>query len=234
MEASESSEIKARPARRAVPETPARDPSQRQADVAAILPLALLYSVRAHDRPDEVLEDENLTASLPRRLGLSDVIHSQIRRYEGESRKGRNVPARELVDLIRLVIRRPDAEEILDEAGRGVVTLYLSGLAGRRARLARVLPRPVARAALARRARLLAKRLAAGALSDVQSAPVRVQLRNSITADVDPGGVACALYTSAFAALGERYLRSTDASARAEHTRCETRGDEACEWTVHE
>jgi predicted hydrocarbon binding protein len=178
-----------------------------------------------------VLEDENLTVSLPRRLGLSDVIHTQIRRYEEATRKGRTVPARELVDLIRLVIRRPDAEEILDEAGRGVVTLYLNGMGERRARAARVLPRPLARSALARRARVLARRLAAGAEANVEKAPLRVRLRNSITAEVDPGGAACGLYTSTFKALAARYLRTEPG---VEHTRCSARGDEVCEWTVHE
>ena len=231
MEASESSETQSRPRRFTAPDGAAPEAPPREADVAAMLPLALLHSVRSHDRPEEVLEDENLTASLPRRLGLSDVIHTQIRRYEEAHRKGRPVPARELVDLIRLVIRRPDSEEILDEAGRGVVALYLDGFRDRRARLARMLPRPISRAALLRRARRFARGVAAGAQPLVEKAPPRVRLQRSITAEVDPGGVACALYTSALQALGDRYLRS---GARVEHSRCETRGDEACEWTVHE
>ena len=231
MEASESSETQSRPRRPGPQDVAVPEPASREAEVAAFLPLALLHSVRSHDRPEEVLEDENLTVSLPRRLGLSDVIHTQIRRYEEANRKGRPVPARELVDLIRLVIRRPDSEEILDEAGRGVVTLYLDGMGERKARIAKVLPRPLARAALVRRARILARRTAAGAEPRVVKAPARVSLRDSITAEVDPGGVACALYTSTFAALAERYLKS---SPRVEHTRCETRGDEVCEWTVHE
>ena len=230
MEASESSGTEARP-RRTAQEAPAPDVTPRDAEVAAFLPLALLHSVRAHDRPEEVLEDENLTLSLPRRLGLSDVIHTQIRRYEEARRKGKPVPARELVDLIRLVIRRPDAEEILEEAGRGVVTLHLAGLGERRARVARVMPRAVARAAFLRRARLLARRTAAGATPHVAKAPPRITLGNSITAEVDPGGVACSLYTSVFATLATRYLKGTP---RVEHTRCEARGDETCEWTVHE
>lgn len=215
---------------------PAQDHQQpdapaRAGDVAAVLPLAVLESVRSHDRPEEVLEDENLTASLPRRLGLSDVIHSQIRRYEEARRKGRPVPARELEDLIRLVIRRPDAEEVLEESGRGVVFRYLEGLGDRRARLARLLPRPLARRALQRRAALLARRIAAGAEPRVAGGPIRVTLARSITAEVDPGGVACSLYASAWRALGERYLKT---ELRVEHTRCEARGDEVCEWTVHE
>jgi predicted hydrocarbon binding protein len=231
MEASESSGTQARPRRPAVQDASAAEAPARDAEVAAFLPLALLYSVRSHDRPEEVLEDENLTRSLPRRLGLSDVIHTQIRRYEEATRKGRTVPARELVDLIRLVIRRPDAEEVLDEAGRGIVSLYLKGMGERRARVARVLPRALARSALARRARILARRIAAGAQPDVAKAPLRVSLRDSITAEVDPGGAACGLYNSTFAALAGRYFRT---APRVEHTRCSTRGDEACEWTVHE
>ena len=231
MEASESSETQPRPRRPVPQDGGAGEAAPRDAEVAAFLPLALLESVRTHDRPEEVLEDENLTASLPRRLGLSDVIHTQIRRYQEARRKGKPIPARELVDLIRLVIRRPDTEEILDEAGRGVVTLYLEGMGDRRARVARFLPRPVGRAAFLRRARILARRIAAGAQPSVEKAPPRLSMRNSITAEVDPGGVACALYGSAFKALASRYLRT---EARVEHTRCEARGDEVCEWTVHE
>ena len=231
MESSESSDAQSRSRRPAPPDGSAPEVPPRDAEVAAFLPLALLESVRTHDRPEEVLEDENLTASLPRRLGLSDVIHTQIRRYREARRKGRTIPARELVDLIRLVIRRPDTEEILEEAGRGVVALYLEGTGERRARVARILPRPVGRAAFARRARILARRIAAGAQPTVEKAPPRVTMRNSITAEVDPGGVACSLYGSAFEALASRYLRT---EARVEHTRCEARGDEVCEWTVHE
>ena len=231
MEASESPGTQSRTRRPVEQDGPPQDAPVRDAEVAAFLPLALLVSVRSHDRPEEVLEDENLTVSLPRRLGLSDVIHTQIRRYEEETRKGRTVRARELVDLIRLVIRRPDAEEILDEAGRGVVTLYLEGMGERRAKVARMLPRPLGRSALVRRARMLGRRIAAGADSHVEKAPLRIRLRDSITAEVDPGGAACGLYTSTFKALAARYLRTEPG---VEHNLCSARGDEACEWTVHE
>lgn len=230
MEASDSSTTQTR-TRRSPTQDPQAHTSSRDGEVAALFPLALLESVRSHDRPEEVLEDENLTASLPRRLGLSDVIHSQIRRYEEARRKGRPVPARELEDLIKLVIRRPDAEEVLDESGRGIVFRYLEGLGERRARFARMLPRALARRAFLRRASLLLRRIAAGAVPAVARGPVRITLAHSITAEVDPGGVACSLYGSTFRALGERYYKT---ELRVEHTRCEARGDEVCEWTVHE
>ena len=54
----------------------------------ADLPLAILESVRTHDRPAEVLEDEDLTISLPRRLGLTGVIETQIYRYQAAQKAG--------------------------------------------------------------------------------------------------------------------------------------------------
>ena len=43
--------------------------------------LILLESLRELDTPPEVIEDEAFNISLPRRLGLSDVIDGQMRRY---------------------------------------------------------------------------------------------------------------------------------------------------------
>src|SRR5690606_24631288 len=73
---------------------PVRRPLAR-ATVTPALPLALLEAMRVHDRPREVLEDEDLTISLPRRLGLTGVIESQIHRYEEARRRKQAVPADE-------------------------------------------------------------------------------------------------------------------------------------------
>src|SRR5690606_21126730 len=117
-----------------------------EATIAPAVPLALLESVRAHDRPSEVLEDEDLTVSMPRRLGLTDVIDSQIRRYRANGRRA--VPLTEVADLFRLVLRRPDAEAILRAAGTMIGReLFSTGAPG----ALRLLPR-TARNALLRRA----------------------------------------------------------------------------------
>lgn len=197
--------------------------------VAAILPLCLLESLRDHDRPAEVLEDEDLTISLPRRLGLNDVIDSQIRRYEEARRKGRSVPAAELTDLLRLVIRRPDAEAILNEAGRGLVARWARGREGRRARFGRLMPRRLASGMLRRALVRLARRTAAGARVDVHHSPIRVSIHGCLAARVDPGGAACLLYTSAFSALAGLYMRD---AVRIVHTHCQTRSADACEWEL--
>lgn len=90
-----------------------------QGAVHAALPLALMESVRTHDRPVEVLEDEDLTSSLPRRFGLSTVMLKQIQLYESASRAGKTVPLEEFLGLIRLVLKRPDSVPILREAATG-------------------------------------------------------------------------------------------------------------------
>lgn len=197
--------------------------------VAAILPLSLLESLRSHDRPPEVLEDEDLAASLPRRLGLSDVIDSQIRRYTEARRKGRAVPAGEVVDLLRLVIRRPDDEPIFDHAGRELTDRFISGREGRRARFARLLPQRLRRAVLRRALGRLARRAAAGAPVSVEANPIIVRIEGCLTARIDPGGVACSLYTSAFREMASRYLGH---EAHVAHTRCETRGADSCDWVL--
>jgi hypothetical protein len=82
--------------------------------------LALLEALRDQDRPGEVLDDEDLTVTLPRRFGLSDVVDSQIRRYQEDARRTRRVPEGEVRDLIRLVSRRPDSEGLFRDVGRSL------------------------------------------------------------------------------------------------------------------
>ena len=101
--------------------TPAAPPQRgRDATITPLFPLILLETLRDRDRPEEVLEDEDLTVSLPRRLGLSDVVGVQIRRFQEEVRNKRLQSTPQVIDLMRLVVRRPDAEEIFTEAGRRI------------------------------------------------------------------------------------------------------------------
>jgi len=97
-----------------------------EGSVAPAFPLALLEAVRSHDHPGEILEDEDLTVSLPRRLGLTCVIGTQIMRYEAAQRSGGSVRLDEVVNLIRLVLRRPDAEPIMVETGQRVARWHFN------------------------------------------------------------------------------------------------------------
>jgi hypothetical protein len=198
--------------------------------VSAALPLALLESVRSHDRPGEVLEDEDLSISLPRRLGLTGVIETQIFRYNAAQKAGRAVRFDEVMGLIRLVMRRPDSEPILRETGQRMARWYFR----RAPRLyIRALHRGPAALGL-RSARRAATRALHGirAGSSIQaSVPFSVSIVDCAPARLEDTGAGCTLVTGL---VEEQLLLSTGQPRRVRHNCCLARGDDRCEWTLIE
>ena len=194
----------------------------------ADLPLAILESVRQHDRPSEVLEDEDLAASLPRRLGLTGVVDNQIQRYQLARKRRERIPADEVGDLLRLVLRRPDSEAILREAGHEIARVHGRKPLYRLATLARALPDSLSSRIAKRTVRRLMRRVGGGAPLRVTRQPFRVELNDPVTAQ-DKYGVACILYS---AAIEEAYQHATGRRPHVEHVECETRGAERCVWEV--
>jgi predicted hydrocarbon binding protein len=197
--------------------------------VAPVFPLLLLETMRDMDRPDEVLEGEDLTASMPRRLGLSDVVYLQIHKFREETRKKRLQTPAAVTDLVRLVIRRPDADEIFEQAGRRVARDAWERKSAASRRALRLMPSAMRLRAAARGARRLLHVLAGNAEVEVVLRPFQARLRGSLTAEADPGGPACAFYTGLLSELMTQYTGRRHA---AHHARCETRGADACEWTT--
>jgi hypothetical protein len=195
--------------------------------VIAGLPLALLESVQAHDRPDEILEDEDLTLSLPRRLGLKGVVITQIKRYEEAHAAGRRVPVSDVVNLLHLVLRRPDAEAILTDAGKRVARFRFERLSRTRARMLSALPRALAFVPVRRAARGLMRGITAGGRPRVDGKPLVVRDRESPLARMDAR--TCLLYAGALEEIVALY---GGAPLPVEHSRCVARGDELCEWTA--
>ena len=195
-----------------------------------VFPLLLLETMRDMDRPEEVLEGENLAASMPRRLGLSDVVYLQIHKFKEETKKKRLQTAAVVEDLVRLVIRRHDADEIFEEAGRRMARRAWDEKSGvSRARL-RLMPSGMRNRAAARGVRRLMERLAGSpATVRVEARPLKVEVEQSLTARADPGGAACAFYTGVVA---EAMTVHTGRPHSASHPRCEARGNDACEWTA--
>jgi predicted hydrocarbon binding protein len=197
--------------------------------ISPVLPLLLLETMRDMDRPEEVLEDEDLAASLPRRFGLSDVVFVQIRRFQEEVRQKRLQRVSDVEDLIRLVVRRPDASAIFLEAGRRVARNAWQQRARAVRGGVRFLPNPLALVSATRAARKLLRRMSGSSPFRVQRWPIELRIDHSLTARADATGAACSLYTGAF----EETLRLyTGRAYHAHHTACATRGDDACEWQV--
>lgn len=195
--------------------------------IAARLPLSLLEAVRARDLPPEVLEGEDLPASLPRRLGLSEVVSAQIRRYREAARRAESVSMAEVDDLIRLVLRRPDAETLLRETGQQLAYAYLERLPRPARGVVGILPRRMALPMAARAGRRLLRPLAGTREVERRRGEPGVCIRGGITARVDETGMACALYSAALGTLSEAYGR---VHVEVRHDHCAARGDDACEW----
>lgn len=208
------------------PVEPAQD---SDAGFRADLPLAILESVRQHDRPAEVLEDEDLTASLPRRLGLTGVVESQIHRYRIARKRRERIPFDDVADLLRLVLRRPDSEAILREAGHDLARHHGRKFFYRLLALARVLPDALSTRIATRSLRRLLRRIGGGIPLRVTRTPFQVELQGPVTARADRWGVACVLYG---AAIEEVVQQATGTRPHVEHTNCEAKGAESCVWAV--
>ena len=86
--------------------------------IDAQVPLSLLEAVRAVDRPAEGHDTEYVPELRNKRLGLSDTVYAQIRRYADAVKRGHLIPREEAAALARLLGRRPDADIVFRAAGR--------------------------------------------------------------------------------------------------------------------
>lgn len=204
---------------------------QPRAMLSPLLPLVLLESMRSHDRPRELLEDEDLALSMPRRLGLTGVVESQIVRYEAALRRGRPVPAEDALDLLRLILKRPDAEPILREAGRLAAHRQFARMPAAMAAILGILPRAVRFAAARKAVRNLLRRLDGSGRLEVAGKPLVVRRYDPLVAAVDATGTACVSFGSAIEELVSLYTRKRP---RVSHSACTAKGQEYCEWTLAE
>jgi bacteriochlorophyll 4-vinyl reductase len=198
--------------------------------VWAFLPLSLLQAVRAHDRPGEILEDEDLTASLPRRLGLSDVIDREIRNYERAAKRGRRVDSNDVTNLMRLVLRRPDAEAILRDTGRRVAAEYIRRVPGAWLRVARALPTRASLALARRGSRRLLRRMAGDDAVQTTRRPSAVRVTSEV-ARTDATSTVCVLFAAALEEMVRAYAGD---QPRITQARCATHGAPFCEWLIAE
>lgn len=185
--------------------------------------------MRDRDRPEEVLEDEDITTSLPRRLGLSEVVRVQIARFDAEVKNRRPQIASQVEDLLRLVIRRPDCEEIFAEAGRRVATHFWSERPAGVRNSIRFLPRAIAVVAAQRAGKRMFSELVGPTPFKISRKPLGLRIDSTLTARADPGGAACAFYAGAFGELLELY---TGRKYRVTHSHCSRSGSGPCEWQV--
>ena len=195
-----------------------RGPRRR---IQARVALVLLETLRSQDLPVEILDDENVTVTLPRRLGLSDVVDAQIRRYRAEAKRRRSVPESEVLDLMRLVLRRPDADEVFFRVGE-----LLHGDRRRRG-LRRLLPRRVAVSRARRRACRLLSHYFGGSVVRGVGREFELQADPGLLLNEDAPGEACALITGFANRALAMYVSDP---APVLHVECRRTGGEHCRW----
>ena len=191
--------------------------------IAPTVVLTLLEVIRRLDSPTEVLEAEDLSLTMPRRLGLSEVIEDQIRRYREEVKRKERISDDEFRDLVRLVVRRPDSEDVFFQSGN-----ILAGDA-RPLRWRRVLPQPLGYGLVRRQTRRDLAKLFGRRIGGFGPGPFLLEACAHLLIASDPGGDACQLLTGFTQATVQRYCGSKTHIA---HTLCEGRGDPFCRWTV--
>ncbi len=191
--------------------------------MAAQVAVSLLETLRLVDRPGEVLEDEIIARTMPRRLGLSRVVERQIEVYREYSRQGRKLSTEELAEFVKLVNKRPDAARVFFEMGDRLANEQLPS---RR----RWLPRSgrlvlVKRSIVRTLARLFGQRM-----GGFVSGPFALEVSASPFVQLDSSGDACELVTG----FCQRALRrGVDEGMTVAKLSCETKGARSCKWSVN-
>ncbi len=201
-----------------------RSPRRR---IRSIVVLTLFEVIRQQDLPAEVLEEEDPSVTMPRKLGLNNVVEARIRHAREDVKRGLRISDDEFYDLVRLVSRRPDSEEVFRLIGE-----RLSGGTGVRPRKRwRVLPSRL-RFAVARRAvRRSLKSLFGRRVGGFAAGPFTMEGRSLLFIQSDPGGDACALVSGLCGPVLQRTLGITTSVS---HVACESRGDAVCRWELSE
>ncbi|HKK27761.1 MAG TPA: hypothetical protein VKB18_06735 [Gemmatimonadota bacterium] len=214
------------------PSSSRSEPQLSDVRASPVVALALLEAMRSADTPLETLEDEVLRHSLPRRLGLSDVVEGQIRRFRQLVDKKQPATARQLADLFALVDRRDDAPVVFSRAGRWLVHHEVTGGKERAGAVKMVMPAPIRRRMALRAAASLAGMVSPSGRTRTERGPLALVVEGSLPAYACGSSTGCHIVTAAFAETLQAYrmVDEDDTRSPAAHPMCESRGDACCIW----
>lgn len=164
------------------------------------MPLSLLEAVRAVDKPIDHLETEVVPELQNKRLGLSETVYAQIRRYADARKRGQRLGVDEVAAIARLVGRRPDAEVVFRAAGRHLAAEAYAGISGSARTLMRALPAILSRPMVLRHANRVAERFLDGRVERLGDALI-LRVPAAITAAAAAAPAAAAFYEAALREL---------------------------------
>jgi predicted hydrocarbon binding protein len=199
---------------------------RRSLTVDPLLPLTLLEAVRTVDLPEGDLEAEFVAELRNKRLGLSDTVFAQIKRFTEAVRRRQPQSFDEAAGIAKLIGRRPDAEAVFREAGRKLARQSYQTISPITRKLTLTLPAILSRPIALRHVRRLTSRYTAGTIRRV-GPNILLVVPRSVTFDSAPRQGGCAYYESALRELMQLLVGGVGA---VEHVRCAGRGEGHCEW----
>ncbi len=163
--------------------------------VDPLLTVSLLEAVRHLDQPEQDLDAEYVQELRNKRLGLSDTVYAQIKRYHEAVRRGTPVPRDEAIAIVRLLARRPDADAVFRDAGRRLARASFDTLPGFTRTLLLALPGIFVRSVALRHLRRLAMRYVGGRVVRV-GGHVVLTIPDALAIGEPPADAGAVLYES--------------------------------------
>ena len=194
--------------------------------VNARVPLSFLEAVRRIDTPESDPDAEYVEELRNKRLGLSNTVYQQIRRYSDAVKRGQMIPYAEATGLATLIGRRRDAETLFVSAGQIVANDVYGAISPARRRTIRILPALIGRPLALGQVRELATRFFGGTLARTGGF-LNLSVTDSVTVSCAPDSLGCTYYASA---LGEMLRLLIHGGGSVDHVQCLQRGDQRCEW----
>jgi predicted hydrocarbon binding protein len=195
--------------------------------VNAIVPLSLLEAVRSVDIPEgEDVDVEYVQEHRNKRLGLSDTVIAQIRRYKDAMKRNQPIAIHEASGIARLIGRRPDAESIFTRAGTIVANRIYQLISATRRQIIHLLPGFLARPLAFRQVKRAGEKYLGASVRRV-GASIVVGVKESVTFESAPKGIGCLYYESA---LREMLRLLVNGGGMIDHVHCREKGEDICEW----
>jgi len=193
--------------------------------VNAIVPLSLLEAVRSVDIPegDDV---EYVQEHRNKRLGLSDTVIAQIRRYKDAMKRNQAIAVHEASGIARLIGRRADAEGIFVRAGTLVAARMYQMISATTRQIIHLLPGFLARPLAFRQLKKAGEKYFGASVRRV-GASIVFGVKDSVTFGSAPRAIGCQYYESA---LREMLKLLVNGGGMIDHVHCREKGDDSCEW----
>ncbi|MDP9200595.1 MAG: hypothetical protein M3P26_01510 [Gemmatimonadota bacterium] len=195
--------------------------------VNPIVPLSLLESLRSVDIPEgDDIDVEYVQEHRNKRLGLSETVIAQIRRYKDAMKRNQQIAIDEASGIARLIGRRSDAEGIFVRAGHIVATRVYHLISGTTRHIIHLLPGFLARPLAFRQVRKAGEKYFGASVRRV-GASIVLGVTESVTYGTAPRGIGCLYYESA---LREMLKLLVNGGGMIDHVHCRERGEDTCEW----